>query len=718
MVKFNSSQKLKSGVPLGGIGAGKIEILPNGALDFFTFLNNLDNPLTNSKKNKEAKGVLGFHFGLVVKNSRLNFAKLLQTVKIDNYKNIERIDFEGNFPFATLQFIDKELPIKVILHAGSFFIPQDASNSSLPQAAFSFKLENKTDEDVFISLAIMARNIVSYWGVGRKNVVRDEDKFISIDFSSINPLETDTLAGTFSIAAPKSNDREISYLAEFNLQKKAFHFEQNKISLKAWEYLLEFARLPNINSKDCVSSESFQLGAALCVETKIPPGVTKEIPIYFSWYFTNCSEGHFYQNNFKNTDEVIHYVHNKREKLLSASLGWQKKINDCDLPLWLKDALINNLYPFYSSSFWTKTDKFALLEAPCMCSLMGTLDVRFYGSIATALFFPELEIKEMRLFLKAQKQSGYIPHDLGHKRFGMPSCGTTPLLWKDLNPKFMLMVYRDFLWFDRDRKFLEEFYPAAKNALEWILSTDKDGDFLPDNEGCDQTFDLWPFFGASSYVGSIFLASLLAMKEMADIVSDKKTKHTCLEWFKKARENFVKKLWNGRYFICYNNGKIRGEASTVGQLIGQWYAHVLGLDYIVPKELVQKAIRYILSVNARASNFGAINSMLSKQEVDNTCWHSKNIWIGLNYAFASLAIYEGFTKEALSLAENIYQASAVSLNPWNQPDMIDAKTGKYLFGDHYMRNMAIWAIPFALAKENKNVKEMIDYIVHYDKQEF
>lgn len=715
MTKFNSRQKLKSGLPLGGIGAGKLEILPNGTLDFFTFLNNLDSPLTNSKKNKEATGVLGFNFGLIVKNSRTNFAKLLQTVKVSNYKTIEAIDFEGSFPFARLQFKDKDLPLSVELNASSYFIANDCLNSSLPAATFVFKFENKTEEDLFISLAVLARNIISYWCVGRKNIVREEDKFTSIDFLSNNPLETDVSCGVFTISTPKNSDREISYLGEFNLQKKAFIFEKNKVSLKAWEYLLEFGRLPNINSGEAVASESFQLGGALAIEAKIPAGKTQEIPVYFSWYFPNCVDGHFYQNNFKNTSEVIKYVYEEKEKLFTATSLWQERINATDMPPWLKDSLINNLYPFFSSSFWTKTDKFALLEAPCVCSLMGTLDVRFYGSLATMIFFPELEIKELRLFLKAQRENGYIPHDFGHKRFDMPSNGTTALLWKDLNPKFILMVYRDFLWFKKSRKFLEEFYPAARNALEWILSTDKNGDFLPDNEGQDQTFDLWKFYGASSYVSSIFLTSLLAMKEMAQILSDNSTQRICAEWFKRGQENFIKKLWNGRYFICYNNDKVKSEAATLGQLTGQWYAHLLGLDYIVPKELVKKAMGYLLAVNARASKFGAVNSMVSKHSADNSCLHSKNIWIGINYAFAALAIYEGFTQEALSLTEKIYKSTTqYSLNPWNQPDMINADKGVYLFGDHYMRNMAVWAIPLALAKSNKKIKEGLDYISNYE----
>ena len=46
-------------------------------------------------------------------------------------------------------------------------------------------------------------------------------------------------------------------------------------------------------------------------------------------------------------------------------------------------------------------------------------------------------------------------------------------------------------------------------------------------------------------------------------------------------------------------------------------------------------------------------------------------------------------------------------DPWNQPDMISSSTGRFLFGDSYMRNMVLWAIPLALARHSPSVARMI-----------
>jgi uncharacterized protein (DUF608 family) len=263
------------------------------------------------------------------------------------------------------------------------------------------------------------------------------------------------------------------------------------------------------------------------------------------------------------------------------------------------------------------------------------------------------------------------------------------------------MVYRDYL-FTQDKKFLRELYPKAKKALKWILATDKNKDFLPDDAGQDQTFDLWPFYGVSSYVGSIFLASLLAMQKMAQILDDRQTEEFCRIYFPWARESFSDKLWQKNYFICYRSENKKSLACTVGQLTGQWYAHLLDLGYIIEPKKVRAAIQKIFSFNAQDSQFGATNSLFLNKKKDSVCRQSENIFLGITYAFSSLAIYEGFSKEALKLARKTWE-NLVKLqkNPWNQPDMVSSKTGKYLFGDHYMRNLGIFSLLLALKKAQK-----------------
>lgn len=699
-MNYTSSDKLKSGLPLGGIGAGKIEILPNGTLDFFTFANNFDEPFTDNphpdkKRRSVAEGVIGYHFGISCEHKGKRVAKLLQTVKLADYPCIKRIEFEGLFPLAKLKYLDNQLPCRVGLEAFSPFIPGDSKNSAIPGAIFEFSITNPARERLDVSLLASARNTVGKWSVARYNELKKNKLLTALQFKRKKSLSSDYTDGVFAVSLPNSCG-QISYFSQWNLQTDCFKFDRRHTKIDPWKSFSESGKLPNIGISRPVESENVQTAGALCCKISLAPKTTRRIRVIYSWHFPHKERSHIYERYFKDAQAAAVFLEKNYRELKQKTLNWHKKIYKLNIPEWLKDALINNTYVYYSAGWWDKKDRFSILEAPCDITLMGTLDVRYYDSIYRALLFPDLEKKELMQFAGAQRTSGYIPHDLGRARIDLPSNGTTFYLWRDLNPKFILMAYRNFLW-HKDKGQLKELYPYIKKAFRWIISTDKNKDFLPDNAGLDQTFDVWEFHGTNAYTSSIFLVSLLALEKIARAMKDKVLAEKCRLHFKRASRSFKEQLWNGRYFIACNGPKGKDTACTLGQLNGQWYAHLLGLGYIVDKKKVKKAIKSILSLNAKDTKYGATNSVLSNGKRDYSSLQSKNFWPGEVYAFCALAIYEDFVKDGLKLAKRTWDnITKRQLSPWDQPDMLDPDTGEYLFGDHYMRNMAIWSILFAL----------------------
>jgi uncharacterized protein (DUF608 family) len=722
MPVYTSAQNVKSGIPLGGIGAGKLEIFPSGVLDNFTFLNNIHKPMTSDDP-KNPKGILGFHFGIFVKDKTKKIAKLLQTHGVGDYPLVGSIKFNGAYPFAHLEYQDSDLPVEVELEAFSPLVRKDEKNSGLPLAVFKFKVTNPYSRPIAVSLMATSRNIVGEWGVGRFNQILESPRSIQLHFYNKKTQSIDPAAGEMCLTLVKNNSFQGTYLGEWNMQARHFVFDKTSLSLgEAWQAFIEDGDLPNINTEKTVPSESFQLGGAIAAKTHLKPKSSATVTFVLSWHFPGYGEGKMYEAWFRSAGDVAHYATEKISSLHSATKEWVKELNSLDIDSWLKDSLSNNLYPFVSGSLWTKRGRFDLLESPQVCPLSGTLDVRFYGSLPLALFFPQLELKEMIQFAEAQRPQGYIPHDLGFKRTDLPSNSTNGLFWKDLNAKFILLVYRDFLLI-KDEGFLRKMYPFVKKAFYWLTNTDKNKDFLPDNEGADQTFDLWSYYGASVYTSGIFLASVLALEKIANLLKDAELEKEVQLWFKKGRASFEKKLWHKKYFIAYNNTKggltqqqashhVKAQKVSVAcmaaQLTGQWIAHLLGLGYIASEEKIKKALATILEMNGSASAFGAVNAVLPTGEKDKSNSQSENIWFGITYALASLAIYEGFEKEGLSLAKKAWDNASVNmLNPWNQPDMYSSSDGSYLFGDHYMRNMVIWSLLFALAKKDKNIDKFL-----------
>ncbi|HAH97299.1 MAG TPA: hypothetical protein DCL69_10440, partial [Firmicutes bacterium] len=436
------------------------------------------------------------------------------------------------------------------------------------------------------------------------------------------------------------------------------------------------------------------------------PGTSTQWEFVYAWHMPNHPNGHQYERKYPDAWAVVEDAFARFDELYQSTVSWQNSlVQHAALPDWLADALINNLYPIVSGSWWVRDGRFALLECPTHHPLLGTLDVHYYGSIPLALSFPNLEKSTMRQFAHYQLADGYIPHDLGKNRLDCPSTGTSAgPRWKDLCSKFVLLIYRNVLYW-QDEQFLTEMYPTLIRAMEWQASTDQDGDGLPENEGMDSTFDNWIMSGVTPYTGSLYLAALRAAEKCALLMHDPQNARVFHERFVRASHSFDALLWNGTYYRATTDNDC-----TICQLNGQWYAHMLGLGYLLPPDRVKRAVQAMLDLNAVCSPYGAINSVSARGRAtpkDDLNHQAGNILPGETYALAALAIFEGFTDPGLDLARKTYvNIAGQSGCIWNQPDVISADDGKALFGDDYERNMSIWSLLPALAQHDQQIASL------------
>ena len=709
-IKYTSKDKVLSGLPLGGIGCGTLSVFPDGSRGTFTGLNNWEKPLGQLHWFRSGTAEdyrVSNPFGIFIKNGKKTAAKLLQTHTIDGCPTVDNIKFEGNFPFARLTYMDKSIDIDVSLKCFSPFIKNDAKNSAIPAAIYEFELNNTTKKKVTVSVLASAINAVGGWNVGRFNKVKKDNGLFGISFYKKDAHPWDGSANG-NIALSTTSGEHVTYQAGWPYVRENFRGNAEDRRFDIWESFAKTGKLPNRAFDLEAQGEGDEWMAALAVKVTLKPGEKKKIPFYYTWFMPNHYKGHMYQRWFRDSWDVASYVNKNKEALEEKTRHWQRIIENAPLKKWLKDALINYLSVITSASWWTKSDEFVMYENPVKWPLMDSLDVRYYGTMPLAIFFPELENNTMLLFKKYQRPDGRIPHDLGRSQIGCPSDGTTAgKPWKDLSTKYALMAYRNFLW-TNDNKVLKKIYGSVKKAMIWEFSQDKDRNGLPDNEGKDQTYDLWDFYGTSSYTSCIYLASLRASMEMARIVGDRKFYDLCEGYFKKGQRSFERELWSGSYYIAGRSKKEKYRACTAGQLNGQWYAHLLNLGYILPEKHVKKAVRAILDLNAKKSDFGVVNSVYPGGKIDDASYHAQNVWAGETYAFCALAVYEGFIEEGMEIAERTWRNFVYKRrNVWSQPDVIFAKDGSLGDGELYVRNMSLWAIPFALARRDSGVRDFL-----------
>ncbi|KAJ6850666.1 non-lysosomal glucosylceramidase-like [Iris pallida] len=355
--------------------------------------------------------------------------------------------------------------------------------------------------------------------------------------------------------------------------------------------------------------------------------------------------------------------------------------------------------------------------------MWNTYDVHFYSSFSLIMLFPKLELSIQRDFAAAvmmndpekveillcggervpRKVVGAVPHDIGQNDpwFEVNAYNLHDTSrWKDLNPKFVLQVYRDVVA-TGDKTFARAVWPAVFMAMAYMDQFDKDKDGMIENEGFpDQTYDVWSVTGVSAYTGGLWVAALQAASLMACIVGDKASEDYFWNRYLKAKSVY-EGLWNGSYFNYDNSGSGTSSYIQADQLAGQWYARASGLLPIVDEEKARSALKKVYCFNVlkvKDGRRGAVNGIKPDGTLDLSLMQASEVWPGVTYAVAAAMIQEGMVETAFKTAQGIYEAawsrqglgySFQIPEAWNPRDEYRSL--------NYMRPLSIWAMQWALS---------------------
>lgn len=658
-------------------------------------------------------------------------------------------DYAALYPKSWFDYRTDDFPAHVTVEQFSPILPNNYKETSYPVAVYRWHAENPTSKPVTVSVLLSWTNMLGWFRDSRRNFSSalnegDYNRFASESLSSgamkgivfernrgtkeLNPWD-----GQMTIAALESPGVEISYVTTFS---------PDGDGSEVWSTFSKDGSLPNSNAPWLSSGE--RIAAAIAVRFTLQPGEKKIIPMTISWdlpvfefglgrkwtrHYTN-----FYGATGKNAWAIARDALQNAAKWSAAIDAWQAPyVNDESKPLWYRGMLFNELYPLADlGSMWgrpvgaapNKPETYSFME--CFdYPFYETLDVRFYGSMPLIKFWPNLEKQVMRDFsdtvpqnltdrmmwiwkslqehhnvFRERKTLGAVPHDMGVPnedpffRVNQFSWQDTNG-WKDLNSKFVLMIYRDYVWTgSTDTSFLKYTWPSVQQALVYLGKFDRDGDGIPDNDGYpDQTYDEWVVRGDSAYSGSLWLASLRAAEEIAKKLGDAPAASHYHELFAKGQSSYINKLWNGQYFR-YDTQSDYKDSIQADQLAGQWYADVTGLGDIVPRDMRSKSLKNIYDFNVMKfanGEMGAVNGIAADGKLITTNEQVQEVWTGTTLALAGFMLGEGMKDEAYRTAWGIYHVSYETKGYWfRTPEAWDI-TGNYR-ASMYMRPASIWAM--------------------------
>jgi len=671
-----------SGVPLGGLGTGYIELLSDGTLGRCSIFNDICPP-------RELK--LPF-LGLTVDKE----VYLLTNKPSGRIKGVKGIRYFGHFPIVDMQF-DLECPVQVALRAFTPFILGDSKTSNTPLVLFSIRLTNVSNKRVKGKFAF------SFPGP------KEGEPFKHSVFSERN------ISG-ISVTQRRGAGYTLGVLG-----KEKTHWGAMLGSRKnPWENLLK---------EEIALPDESEAGTTLIVDYILNCGQVKEIHFLLGWFYPYFKDSggephtHHYFRQFRNSEKVVKFGAQYFNELSKRVLTWQKVIYDSDEPDWLKDALINCLYSLAKNTLWVVNNRpdnwyppvgfFTHSESFTGCPITETMVCRIHGHFPTLFFFPELEYSTLYAFKHFQISDGEIPFC-----FGRPTSLRDPRYHcqHPLNSgQYAQMIYRYFKR-TKDKEFLSQFYSSAKKAINYQKSLDYDNDGLVNEHShaepgeywpANQFYDIWPWFGTSAYVAGTWLGTLTSGIALAEAVGDKKSSLQWKEWLRRGKNSYEKKLWNGSYFRLYNdseNHRIR-ETSLANQLMGVWCAKILGLESPLSEEKVKKALSSIKRLNFKVTRYGLVNGVHPNGSKDFTREeendHGKQIFVGESLCAAMTFMYYGEVEVGMEIARRLYEVMVIlSRSPWNQYCLISSEDGHPVWGEDYYSNMVFWALPMARKGED------------------
>jgi non-lysosomal glucosylceramidase len=659
-------------------------------------------------------------------------------------------DYSALYPKAWFDYRWEKFPAHVYVEQFSPILPENYKETSYPIAVYRWHAENPTKRRVTVSVLLSWENMLGWLrsnghdfsgaiNAGNFNRSAIESlgstgamKGIVFDRNHIGDVK-EAWDGQLAIAALESSGAEVSFQTTF---------DPNGDGKDVWTPFSKDGKLSN--STDHWTSSDEPLAGAIAVRFTLEPGEKRVVPMVISWDLPIVEFGagrkwhkrytDFYGTSGLNAWAIARDGLKNAAEWSDAIDAWQAPyVNDESKPLWYRGMLFNELYVLADAgSFWGRQVGSDPKARPVYSFMecydypyYETLDVRFYGSMPLIKFWPDIEKDVMREFadtvpheynermiwvwktlnsgtptFRIRKAKGAVPHDLGvpqedpFAQINQFSWQDTNG-WKDLNPKFVLMVYRDFvLTGGKDKDFLRYSWPAVQEALAYLRKYDKDGDGLPENEGYpDQTYDEWVVRGESAYSGGLFLAALRSAEEIAKQLGDSAKASEYHDLFAKSQASYIKKLWNGEYFRYDTASEYRDDIQA-DQLAGQWYANMTGLGDIITREMQLSSLKKIYNFNVMKfadGSMGAVNGIAPDGSLVKTNEQVQEVWTGTTFGLAALMLGDGLKDEAFKTAWGVYHTTYETKGYWfRTPEAWDI-TGNYR-ASMYMRPAAIWAM--------------------------
>ncbi|MCW3096671.1 MAG: putative bile acid beta-glucosidase [Chthonomonadaceae bacterium] len=581
------SQRLRSGLPLGGIGVGHYHSMTDGTIA----------PLANEEGAAAPDSPACFG-AIWTRAQGKSSARVLALRSSYGLPVMAALDYDGLYPQARMRFPGSPMPLDLSLTTFSPLVPFDLKSSSLPAAAFVFHLHNPSAVPIDAAVALSWGEAASASGQVAANPAENGFFSLRLSGSSSTPARAPrSLRGEETpeitlMAYPPRRDAVVTRAAWSSMETRPGWWD----SFASDGQVADFA--------GGTTTPGSQSAAVIIVHLTLKPGAKIDVPFAVAWttphrYAPSGEDlGHYYQVAFADSYAVARYLLDNGSALYGLTEEWQKRLLASNLPVWMSRRLINSAAALSTSALHTRDGRFVWNGEPGAPDLPLTspppepIDQREarLGAFALALdFFPVLAAQEVR-------HAG-----------SMIALHTGPPTQEQATDYLLRLA--QYTLGTNDRAFLQREYPHMRRALAALLppETGSGGGADPSSAAA------WSLRLAALEAGRALarLDSVQAFNAAAadgltgDIAAalprmeaDRRLEQACAAALRSDTAQFVSRRWTGHYFADAPD-----RACATDQLFGSWIANAIGVAQPFSQQHITDALTTLRTHNDALTAF-------------------------------------------------------------------------------------------------------------------